>query len=75
MATLKKYAQAVGCRLEIKLVPDARPVKRANKAFRSPSANRQQVNIAWYGKEEYAHAATWPKTISRLETGQATSLA
>ena len=30
MTTLKKYAQAVGCHLEIKLVPDQRPTKRAS---------------------------------------------
>jgi len=29
MTTLKKYAEAVGCHLEIKLVPDARPTKRS----------------------------------------------
>jgi DNA-binding XRE family transcriptional regulator len=28
LTTLKKYAQAVGCRLEIKLIPDARKAKR-----------------------------------------------
>ncbi len=28
VTTLKKYAHAVGCHLEIKLVPDARPTKR-----------------------------------------------
>jgi len=28
LATLKKYAQAVGCQLEIKLIPNARPTKR-----------------------------------------------
>ena len=28
LTTLKKYAQAVGCRLEIKLIPNARPAKR-----------------------------------------------
>jgi DNA-binding XRE family transcriptional regulator len=38
MATLKKYAQAVGCHLEIKLVPDERPAKRANKASRKQAA-------------------------------------
>lgn len=30
LSTLKKYAQAVGCRLEIKLVPKARPNKRVS---------------------------------------------
>jgi len=29
MTTLKRYAEAVGCHLEIKLVPDARPTKRS----------------------------------------------
>lgn len=28
MTTLKRYAHAVGCRLEIKLVPDQRPTTR-----------------------------------------------
>jgi transcriptional regulator with XRE-family HTH domain len=28
LTTLKKYAQAVGCHLEIKLVPKSRPAKR-----------------------------------------------
>ena len=28
LATLKKYAQAVGCQLEIKLIPNTRPAKR-----------------------------------------------
>ena len=28
LTTLKKYAQAVGCHLEIKLVPKSRPTKR-----------------------------------------------
>jgi DNA-binding XRE family transcriptional regulator len=28
LTTLKKYAQAVGCRLEIKLIPNARPAKK-----------------------------------------------
>ena len=36
LATLKKYAQAVGCRLEIKLIPNSRPTpkssSRADKA-------------------------------------------
>jgi DNA-binding XRE family transcriptional regulator len=31
MTTLKKYAQAVGCHLEIKLVPDERPTKRSTR--------------------------------------------
>lgn len=31
VATLKKYAHAVGCHLEIKLVPDARPTKRSTR--------------------------------------------
>jgi len=30
MTTLKKYAQAVGCHLEIKLVPETHPTKRAS---------------------------------------------
>ena len=30
MTTLKKYAQAVGCHLEIKLVPDQRPTIHAS---------------------------------------------
>lgn len=31
LTTLKKYAQAVGCRLEIKLVPNPRSTKRETK--------------------------------------------
>ena len=31
MTTLKKYAQAVGCHLEIKLLPDTRPNKRSSR--------------------------------------------
>lgn len=38
MTTLKKYAQAVGCHLEIKLVPDARPPKRSNPIAKKRSA-------------------------------------
>lgn len=38
MTTLKKYAQAVGCRLEIKLVPDARPTKRSSRIAKKRSA-------------------------------------
>ena len=32
LTTLKKYAQAVGCRLEIKLVPNSRLIKRSTWA-------------------------------------------
>lgn len=38
VATLKKYAHAVGCHLEIKLVPDARPTKRSTRIARKRSA-------------------------------------
>ncbi len=38
VATLKKYAHAVGCQLEIKLVPDARPTKRSTRTARKWSA-------------------------------------
>jgi len=38
MTTLKKYAQAVGCHLEIKLVPDARPSKRSDRIAKKRSA-------------------------------------
>jgi len=31
LTTLKKYAQAVGCRLDIKLVPSSRPTRAAKK--------------------------------------------
>lgn len=37
LTTLKKYAQAVGCRLEIKLVPDTRP-KRSLRTARKRAA-------------------------------------
>jgi hypothetical protein len=29
LSTLKKYARAVGCRLEIKSVPESRPIKKS----------------------------------------------
>jgi DNA-binding XRE family transcriptional regulator len=38
MTTLKKYAEAVGCRLEIKLVPDTCPSKRSTRAARKRTA-------------------------------------
>lgn len=38
VTTLKKYAHAVGCHLEIKLVPDARPTKRSTRTARKRSA-------------------------------------
>ena len=38
VTTLKKYANAVGCHLEIKLVPDARPTKRSTRTARMRSA-------------------------------------
>ncbi len=38
VTTLKKYANAVGCHLEIKLVPDARPTKRSTRTARKRSA-------------------------------------
>ena len=31
LKTLKKYAKAVGCRLEIKLIPNARPTKSSTR--------------------------------------------
>jgi DNA-binding XRE family transcriptional regulator len=38
VTTLKKYAHAVGCQLEIKLMPDARPTKRSTRTARKRSA-------------------------------------
>jgi DNA-binding XRE family transcriptional regulator len=38
MTTLKKYAQAVGCHLEIKLVPDAGPSKGSDRIAKKRSA-------------------------------------
>ncbi len=38
MTTLKKYAEAVGCHLEIKLVPDTRPTKRSTRTARKRAA-------------------------------------
>jgi DNA-binding XRE family transcriptional regulator len=38
LTTLKKYAQAVGCRLEIKLVPNARLTKRSTRATKKQAA-------------------------------------
>jgi len=36
--TLKKYARAVGCRLEIKLVPNTRLTKRSTRAGKKQAA-------------------------------------
>ena len=38
LTTLKKYAQAVGCRLEIKLVPNSRLTKRSTRAAKKQAA-------------------------------------
>ncbi len=38
MTTLKKYARAVGCRLEIKLVPNTRRTKRSTRAAKKQAA-------------------------------------
>ena len=38
LTTLKKYAQAVGCRLEIKLVPNSRPAKRSTRTAKKQAA-------------------------------------
>ena len=38
LTTLKKYAQAVGCRLEIKLVPNSRPTKRSTRIAKKQAA-------------------------------------
>ena len=38
LTTLKKYARAVGCRLEIKLVPNARPTKSSTRAAKKQAA-------------------------------------
>lgn len=38
LTTLKKYAWAVGCRLEIKLVPNARLTKRSTRAAKKQAA-------------------------------------
>jgi DNA-binding XRE family transcriptional regulator len=38
LTTLKKYAQAVGCRLEIKLVPDSRLTKRSTRSAKKQAA-------------------------------------
>lgn len=38
LTTLKKYAQAVGCRLEIKLVPNFRPRKRSTRIAKKQAA-------------------------------------
>ena len=39
LTTLKKYAQAVGCRLEIKLVPNSRLTKRSTRTAKKQAAN------------------------------------
>jgi DNA-binding XRE family transcriptional regulator len=38
LTTLKKYARAVGCRLEIKLVPNTRLTKRSTRAAKKQTA-------------------------------------
>jgi DNA-binding XRE family transcriptional regulator len=38
LTTLKKYAQAVGCRLEIKLVPNYRRAKRSTRTTKKQAA-------------------------------------
>lgn len=38
LSTLKKYARAVGCRLEIKFVPATRLTKRSTRAAKKQSA-------------------------------------
>ncbi len=38
LKTLKKYAQAVGCRLEIKLIPDSRLPKRPTRSAKKQVA-------------------------------------
>jgi DNA-binding XRE family transcriptional regulator len=38
LTTLKKYAQAVGCRLEIKLVPSARLTKRSTRVAKKQAS-------------------------------------
>ena len=38
LTTLKKYAQAVGCRLEIKLVPNSRPTRRSARTAKKQAA-------------------------------------
>ena len=38
LTTLKKYAQAVGCHLEIKLVPDSRRTKRPTRTAKKQAA-------------------------------------
>jgi DNA-binding XRE family transcriptional regulator len=38
LTTLKKYAQAVGCRVEIKLVPNARRTMRETRAAKKQAA-------------------------------------
>ena len=38
LTTLKKYARAVGCRLEIKLVPNARLTKRSTRVPKKQAA-------------------------------------
>lgn len=42
LTTLKKYARAVGCRLEIKLVPNARLTKRSTR----PAKKQAAVSLA-----------------------------
>ncbi len=53
LTTLKKYARAVGCRLEIKLVPNIRPIKRSTRAdpratLHEPFESYRQRFNEWY---------------------------
>ena len=38
LTTLKKYAEAVGCHLEIKLVPNSRPIKRSTRTAKKQAS-------------------------------------
>jgi len=38
LTTLKKYARAVGCRLDIKLVPNAHLTRRSTRAAKKQAA-------------------------------------
>jgi hypothetical protein len=42
LATLRKYARALGCRLELRLVQDPKPRKRGGVTTRSRRASRKR---------------------------------
>ncbi|MDN3512828.1 MAG: helix-turn-helix domain-containing protein [Candidatus Brocadia sp.] len=59
LTTLRKYAQAVGCRLEIKLVPNSCLTKRSTRTAKKQAvpcpAQRLHEYTGWHGQTEFVH--------------------